>query len=67
MPKSSQPQVAQDSTSAVHHLDPALVLNLKIVLVDPVLQEGKIKNGDAAILMKRVIEDREEVASEADR
>jgi hypothetical protein len=60
-PKTSQPQVAQDSTSAVHHLDPALVLNLKVVLVDPVLQEAQIKNGDSSMLMKRVIEDRQDV------
>jgi hypothetical protein len=60
-PKTSQPQVAQDSPSAVHHLDPALVQNLKIVLVDPGPQEEKIKKGDPAILMKRVIDDRQDV------
>src|SRR2546430_7334501 len=42
-PKTSQPQVAQYSPSAVHHLDPVLVQNLKIVLVDPGPQEEKIK------------------------
>jgi hypothetical protein len=60
-PKTSQPQVAQDLTSIVHHLDAALVLNLKIALVDPGPQEEKIKKGDPAILMKRVIDDRQEV------
>jgi hypothetical protein len=60
-PKKSQAQAAQDSTSAVHHLGAALVLNLKIVLVDPALQEEKIKKGDPAILMKRVIDDRQDV------
>lgn len=60
-PKTSRPQVAQDSPSAVHNLDPALVQNLKIVLVDPGRQEEKIKKGDPAILMKRVIDDRQDV------
>ena len=60
-PKTSQPQVAQYSPSAVHHLDPALVQNLKIVLVDPGPQEEKIKKGDPAILMRRVIDDRQDV------
>ena len=60
-PKTPQPQVAQDASSVVHHLDPALVLKLKIVLVEPGPQEEKIKNGDPAILMKRVIDDRQDV------
>jgi hypothetical protein len=60
-PKPPQPQVAQDSSSVVHHLNSALALNLKIVLVDPGPQEEKIKNGDPAILMKRVIDDRQDV------
>ena len=60
-PKTPQPQVALDSNSVVHHLDPALVLHLKIVLVDPGPQEEKIKNVDPAILMKRVIDDRQDV------
>jgi len=60
-PKTSQPQVAQYSPSAVHHLDPALVQNLKIVLVEPGPQEEKIKKGDPAILMRRVIDDRQDV------
>ena len=60
-PKTSQPQVAKDSISVVHRLDPALVLNLKIVLVEPGPQEEKIKNGDPAILMKKVIDDRQDV------
>ena len=60
-PKTSQPQVAQYSPSAVHHLDPALVQNMKIVLVDPGPQEEKIKKGDPAILMRRVIDDRQDV------
>jgi hypothetical protein len=60
-PKTFQPRVALGSASAVHHFDQSLVLNLKIVLVDSVLQEAKIKNGDPAILMKRVIEDRQDV------
>src|SRR6266705_1455696 len=60
-PKTSQPQVAQYSPSAVHHLDPALVQNLKIVLVEPGPQDEKIKKGDPAILMKRVIDDRQDV------
>jgi hypothetical protein len=60
-PKSPQPQVAQDPSSVVHHLNSALVPNLKIVLVDPGAQEEKIKNGDPAILMKRVIDDRQDV------
>src|SRR6266478_5604042 len=60
-PKTSQPQVAQYSPSAVHHLDQALVQNLKIVLVDPGPQEEKIKKGDPAILMRRVIDDRQDV------
>jgi len=60
-PKTPQPQVAKDSISVVHRLDPALVLNLKIVLVEPGPQEEKIKNGDPAILMKKVIDDRQDV------
>jgi len=36
-------------------------VNLKVVLVDAVLQEAKIKNGDPSILMKRVIEDGQDV------
>ena len=60
-PKTSQPQVAQYSPSAVHHLDPVLVQNLKIVLVDPGPQEEKIQKGDPAILMRRVIDDRQDV------
>jgi len=60
-PKTPQPQVAQDSSSVVHHLNSALALNLKIVLVDAGPQEEKIKNGDPAILMKRVIDDRQDV------
>jgi hypothetical protein len=60
-PKTPQPQVARDSSSVVHRLNSALAPNLKIVLVDPAAQEGKIKNGDPAILMKRVIDDRQDV------
>ena len=60
-PKTPQPQVARDSSSVVHRLNSALALNLKIVLVDPAAQEEKIKNGDPAILMKRVIDDRQDV------
>jgi len=60
-PKRPQPQVAQDASSVVHHLDPALFLKLKIVVVEPGPQEEKIKNGDPAILMKKVIDDRQDV------
>ena len=60
-PKTPQPQVAQDSSSVVHRLDSALAPNLKIVLVDPAAQEEKIKNSDPALLMKRVIDDRQDV------
>ena len=60
-PKTPQLEVAQGSSSVVHHLDSALVLNSKILLVDPGAQEEKIKNGDPAILMKRVIDDRQDV------
>jgi len=62
-PKTSY-QVAQDSASVIHHLDSALTLNLKILLVDPGSQEERIKKGDPAILMKRVIDDREDVPQE---
>jgi len=43
-------------------MDSAVALNLKIDLVDPHRQEEKIKNGDPAILMKKVINDGESVA-----
>src|SRR6266576_5272318 len=59
-PKTSQPQVAQYSPSAVHHLDPALVQNRKSSWL-PWPQEEKIKKGDPAILMRRVIDDRQDV------
>ena len=36
-------------------------MNLKVAFVDASRQEEKIKNGDPAILMKRVIDDRENV------
>jgi len=60
-PETRQPQVARDSSSTVHHLNSALALNLKVVLVEPGAREEKIKNGDPAILMKRVIDDRQDV------
>jgi hypothetical protein len=54
-------QISGASDSVVHHLDPVVTLNLRVDLVDPGRLEEKIKNGDPAILMKRVIEDRENV------
>lgn len=60
-PKASDTQTAENSVSVVHRLDSALIVDLNIVLVDAGLQEEKIKKGDPAILMKRVIDDHQDV------
>lgn len=58
-PKTSSPQVPDAAVPVVHRLDPAVTLNLKVDLVDPERLKDKIKTGDPAILMKRVIDGRE--------
>jgi hypothetical protein len=60
-PKTSDPDVAQNSAPIVHRLGSALIMNVNIVLVDPGLQGEKIKRGDPAILMKRVIDNHQDV------
>ena len=60
-PKTSSPQVPDASVPVVHRLDPAVTLNLKVDLVNPERLKEKIKTGDPAILMKRVIDGRENV------
>ncbi len=54
-------EAAENTVPDVHHLDPAVALNLRIVLVDPARQEEKIKNTDLEDLVNRAIDDREEV------
>jgi hypothetical protein len=60
-PKTSSPQVPDAPVPIVHRLDPAVTLNLKVDLVDPERLKEKIKTGAPAILMKRVIDGRENV------
>ncbi len=60
-PKTSGPHIVQDPTLAVHRLGPAVVLNLKVVLVDQEVQGEKIKQRDPALLMKKVIDGRQDV------
>jgi hypothetical protein len=63
-PKTSDPQIAQKSAPVVDRLDSAVIVDMNIVLVDPGLQEEEIKDGDPAILMKKVIDDRKDVPRE---
>lgn len=46
---------AQASTSIVHRIDPSLVANTRIALVDPDLQQQAIKANDPQDLVKRAL------------
>ncbi len=48
----------------IHRLEPSLVSNPKIVLVDPERQQGAIKENDPQNLIKKAIDDHEKVTDE---
>jgi hypothetical protein len=52
---------ADNSVSIAHELSPAVALHSRIVLVDPVLQQRKVEENDPQKLVKRAIDDREQV------
>ena len=50
-----------NSVSNIHELSLAVAVHSSIVLVDPALQQKKVEENDPQKLVKRAIEDREEV------
>lgn len=60
-PKTSSTVTPDSSTLIVHRLDTAATLDPRVELVDSDRQVEEIKNGDPAILLKRVINERENI------
>jgi hypothetical protein len=56
-----QIDITQPSRSAVHRIDPTLVLNTPITLVDPDQQRQTIEENDPQNLVKKAIDDGEKV------
>ncbi len=56
--------VSKVSTPVVHRLTPSLVLNSRIVLVDPDRQQKAIKENDPQNLLKKAVDDHEKVTDE---
>ena len=54
----------QYAQKVIHKLEPSLVSNTKVVLVDPERQQSAIKENDPQNLMKKAIDDHEKVTSE---
>jgi hypothetical protein len=50
--------------STIHRLDPSLVSDTKIVLVDPERQQAAVKGNDPQKLIKKAIDDHERVTGE---
>lgn len=57
-------QIAENLGSTIHRLSQAVLLNPQMILVDPDEQQAKINANDPANLLKRVIDDHEEVSQE---
>ena len=55
---------AKGSTTLVHRIDPSLVANTKIALVDPDSQQERICENDPQNLIKRAIDGGEELTDE---
>ncbi len=53
-----------DLATVIHRLEPSLVADTKIVLVDPGRQQSQIKENDPQNLMKKAIDDHEKVTGE---
>lgn len=53
--------VIKESASVIHRIEPPLVANTKIVLVDPNRQQRTIKENDPQNLVKKTINDRQKV------
>jgi hypothetical protein len=56
--------VIRESASVVHRLEPSLVTDTKIVLVDPDLQKNAIQENDPQQLIKKAVDEPGKVADE---
>jgi len=56
-------EAAQGTTAFIHRIGPELMVD-KIVLVDPDRQQGTIKENDPEKLMRKVIDDHEQITDE---
>lgn len=56
--------VIRESASVVHRLEPSLVTDTKIVLVDPDLQQNAIQENDPQQLIKKAVDEPGKVADE---
>jgi hypothetical protein len=56
--------VIRESASVVHRLEPSLVTDTKIVLVDPDLQQNAIQENDPQQLIKKAVDEHGKVADE---
>ena len=56
--------VIMESASVIHRIEPSVVANTKIVLVDPDRQQKTIKENDPQNLIKKAIDDHQKVTDE---
>ena len=57
-------EVATGTASVIHRISPAIVADKRVVLVDPDRQQKIIKKNDPESLMRKAIEDHEQITDE---